>query len=134
MHWLPPARQGRRYSTWFFIARAPHGEVTIDDGEITDHRWTTPTEALRARDAGKIELVPPTWVTLHRLSRATSVVEALEEGTLGIKIGDPDVCMVLGAISQCHAGGAAIFHDNPVHVGIADNITAKGLETTGQGS
>jgi len=78
-HWLPPARQGRRYSTWFFIARAPDGEVIIDDGEITNHRWTTPATALRARDAGKIELVPPTWVTLHRLARATSVDEALAE-------------------------------------------------------
>ncbi len=78
-HWLPPGRQGRRYATWFFIARAPEGDVTIDNGEITSHRWTTPSEALRARDAGKIELVPPTWVTLHRLSRATSVDDALEE-------------------------------------------------------
>ncbi len=78
-HWLPPARQGRRYSTWFFIAESPEGDVIIDDGEITNHRWITPSEALQARDAGRIELVPPTWVTLHRLSRVRSVAQALTE-------------------------------------------------------
>jgi 8-oxo-dGTP pyrophosphatase MutT (NUDIX family) len=78
-HWLPPGREGRRYSTWFFIADAPPGEVVIDDGEITSHRWITPVEALRLRDAGRIELVPPTWVTLHRLARSITVAEALDE-------------------------------------------------------
>ena len=78
-HWLPPMRKGRRYSTWFFIAAAPVGEVTTDDGEITNHRWVTPTDALTARDEGRIELVPPTWVTLHRLTAAGSVAEALRE-------------------------------------------------------
>lgn len=78
-HWEPPRRAGRRYSTWFFIAEAPSGAVTVDGGEIADHRWTTPSEALRRRDSGRLELVPPTWVTLHRLSRATSVADALLE-------------------------------------------------------
>lgn len=78
-HWLPPPHGGRRYSTWFFIAEAPHGEVVIDDGEITNHRWVRPQAALDARDHGRIELVPPTWVTLHRLSLVGSVDEALAE-------------------------------------------------------
>lgn len=80
-HWEPPRRAGRRYSTWFFIARAPTGPVNVDGGEIADHRWTTPSEALRGRDRGRLELVPPTWVTLLRLSRATSVADALVEAT-----------------------------------------------------
>jgi len=78
-HWEPPARAGRRYSTWFFIAEAPEGTVRIDGGEIANHRWVTPSEALRGRDRGRLELVPPTWVTLHRLSRAASVSDALVE-------------------------------------------------------
>jgi len=78
-HWEPPRRTGRRYSTWFFIAEAPAGAVTVDGGEIADHRWTTPSDALRGRDSGRLKLVPPTWVTLHRLSRAASVADALVE-------------------------------------------------------
>lgn len=80
-HWLPPIKKGKRFSTWFFIAEAPPGSVTIDQGEITNHRWITPLEALRKRDMGRLELVPPTWVTLHRLSRAATVEAALAEAS-----------------------------------------------------
>lgn len=71
--WLPPAQTPRRFATWFFVAPAPEGAVTIDEGEIRDHRWLRPTEALELRDRGEIELVPPTWVTLHWLSEHESV-------------------------------------------------------------
>jgi len=65
-HWTPPMVAIKRYATWFFVAEAPTGAVTIDDGEIHG-------------DAGEVELAPPTWVTLDRLSRSATVAEALEE-------------------------------------------------------
>jgi hypothetical protein len=53
--------------------------VTIDDGEIHESIWARPADTLARRDAGEVELAPPTWVTLDRLCRSTTVEEALEE-------------------------------------------------------
>ena len=79
-HWTPPAGWApKRFSTWFFLAPAPTGAVTIDGGEIHDHRWLAPQEALDRRDRGEVELAPPTWVTLWRLARAGTVEAALDE-------------------------------------------------------
>lgn len=74
-HWTPPHGAGtpRRFATWFFAARAPSGIVVVDHGEIRDHLWIRPADALRRRDAGEILIIPPTWVTLHTLASAESV-------------------------------------------------------------
>lgn len=77
-HWTPPAEAPKRFSTQFFVARAPEGRVTIDHGEIRDHMWVSPTSALARRDALEIELAPPTWVTLHTLSQHATVAAALD--------------------------------------------------------
>jgi 8-oxo-dGTP pyrophosphatase MutT (NUDIX family) len=66
-HWLPPGLAPKRYATWFFVAPAPEGTVTIDGGEIHDSDWMQPVDALTRRDALEIELAPPTWITLHYL-------------------------------------------------------------------
>ena len=77
-HWTPPPEAPKRFSTQFFVAPAPSGAVTIDDGEIRDHMWVSPAEALRRRDALEIELAPPTWVTLYTLSAHETVAAAIE--------------------------------------------------------
>jgi len=84
-HWVPPgvnamARKGpiRRFSTWFFATRAPEGAVVIDDGEITEHAWTTPHAAIERHAAGEIEIVPPTWITLTELGRHETAAEAID--------------------------------------------------------
>ncbi len=76
-HWTPPPQTPKRFSTWFFVAPAPEGAVTIDDGEIHEHQWMSPRDALAQRDRGEIELAPPTWVTLHTLAGAATVSDAL---------------------------------------------------------
>jgi 8-oxo-dGTP pyrophosphatase MutT (NUDIX family) len=79
-HWMPPIVIPRRFSTWFYATAAPagvDGDVTIDGGEIVDHLWVTPTEALEKHAAGEVELVPPTWVTLRHLSIFTNTHDAL---------------------------------------------------------
>jgi 8-oxo-dGTP pyrophosphatase MutT (NUDIX family) len=78
-HWTPPPVEIRRFSTWFFAARAPESEVVIDDGEITASQWIRPVDALAKQRAGEIELVPPTFVTLHYLSQHANVDDALSE-------------------------------------------------------
>lgn len=78
-HWTPPAVDIRRFSTWFFAARAPESDVRIDDGEITESQWIRPGDALDKQRRGEIELVPPTFVTLHYLSQHATVDAALRE-------------------------------------------------------
>lgn len=80
-HWMPPREVPRRFATWFFVGRAPvgsDGEVTIDGGEIVDHLWVRPVDALAEHAAGKVELVPPTWLTLHNLSQFATAEDALQ--------------------------------------------------------
>jgi 8-oxo-dGTP pyrophosphatase MutT (NUDIX family) len=77
-HWMPPEQAPRRFATWFFLAPATDvGEIVIDGGEIHEHSWMRPDDAAARRDAGEIELAPPTWVTLRRLAEAATVADAL---------------------------------------------------------
>lgn len=76
-HWTPPAITPRQFLTWFFIGEAPAGEVAIDRGEIHDHAWMQPADALQRRNAGEIQLAPPTWVTLYELTAWAHTGEAL---------------------------------------------------------
>ena len=65
-HWTPPAAAPPALRDLVLLARAPEGAVTVDDGEIHDHQWIRPADALRRRDAGEIHIIPPTWMTLRR--------------------------------------------------------------------
>jgi 8-oxo-dGTP pyrophosphatase MutT (NUDIX family) len=78
-HWVPPPIAPKRFATWFFVAPAPSGAVTIDGGEIHDSAWMRPGDALQRRDALEIELAPPTWVTLHHLGRFSDLAALLAD-------------------------------------------------------
>ena len=78
-HWTPPPISPKRFGTHFFATTAPTDDpvITIDGGEIHDHAWMRPLDALARRDAHEIELSPPTWITLEELARHPSVSGAL---------------------------------------------------------
>jgi 8-oxo-dGTP pyrophosphatase MutT (NUDIX family) len=80
-HWTPPAiRSHHRFATYFFAGRAEaDAAVTIDGGEIHDHLWISPHEAMRRRNALEIELAPPTWITLEHLAAYPDVDTALRD-------------------------------------------------------
>jgi 8-oxo-dGTP pyrophosphatase MutT (NUDIX family) len=95
-HWTPPAQTPKRFATWFFLAPAPPDAVRIDGGEIHEHRWLPPGAALAQRDAGEIELAPPTFVTLHTLAHAGSVADAVAAAAGR----DPDVFVTRIAVTE----------------------------------
>ena len=103
-HWTPPPISPKRFLTWFFLARAPSHEVSIDGGEIHEHDWMRPAQALERRDAGEIELAPPTFVTLHELTRSGSVDHALEAA----RTREPEHFST--AISRVDGGAVALWH------------------------
>ncbi len=76
-HWTTPLIRPKRFSTWFFVAQAGGDAVQVDGMEISDHVWMRPHEALEARQAGEIELPPPTFVSLMKLSAFSTVKGAL---------------------------------------------------------
>lgn len=80
-HWLPPDDSRRRFSTWFFVAEADEGHVddrvTLDMGEINEHRWLAPANALAMQARGEALIAPPTFVTLEQLARYGDVASAL---------------------------------------------------------
>lgn len=79
-HWTPPALAPRRFATWFFVGpAAPDHVVTIDGGEIHDSAWMRPADALERRDAGEVELAPPTWMTLHYMSAFADVAALMTD-------------------------------------------------------
>ena len=87
-HWTPPPAPRKRFATWFFAAEAHDTpDVVVDHGEITDHQWVRPQDALARHAAGEIDIVPPTWVTLHHLSQAApagALLERLANGAVKV--------------------------------------------------
>jgi 8-oxo-dGTP pyrophosphatase MutT (NUDIX family) len=114
-HWTPPALTPRRFSTWFFVAAAPGGSVTVDGGEIHDHAWVRPGEALRRRDREEIQLAPPTWVSLHQLTRYADVPTAIADAQARA----PEVFAT--RLAPVDGGTVALYHgDSGYEDGVAD--------------
>jgi 8-oxo-dGTP pyrophosphatase MutT (NUDIX family) len=78
-HWTTPMGRPERYATWFFAAVAGSEAVQIDGSEIHDHRWMQPEHALAAQRTQEIELPPPTFVTLMKLSAYRFAADALTD-------------------------------------------------------
>lgn len=76
-HWIPPVQEKRRFSTRFFLAKAPSSDVKIDEGEIHDFSWVSPKSVIRNAPDSNLLIMPPTYVSLHDISRFSSVDETL---------------------------------------------------------
>lgn len=78
-HWTPPIEAPKRFATYFFVGPAPAeiAHLAADGSEIHELGWRRPEEAVRARDAGQIELVPPTYITLEHLRPFADTAGAL---------------------------------------------------------
>lgn len=80
-HWTTPEGAKRRYATWFFLTvLEPGQEVTVDGGEISDHRWVRPEVAFAelADREHPFRLMPPTYVSLVDIADCLSCRQAHE--------------------------------------------------------
>lgn len=69
-HWTTPSESPRRFATWFFLAHAKEAvDITVDGGEIVDYAWYSPQAAFEAQRAGRITIMPPTFVCLTLLAQ-----------------------------------------------------------------
>ena len=103
-HWTPPPVAPKRFLTWFFAARASAGDVAIDHGEIHDHAWMSPADALRRQGEGEIELAPPTYVSLFELS----TFGGLDEAVASIRARQPERFQTRIGVGD--AGPVALWH------------------------
>jgi 8-oxo-dGTP pyrophosphatase MutT (NUDIX family) len=76
--WIPPKAEIRRFSTWFFVAEAPEGEVKIDEGEIHDYQWVCPKQVIADTPNPDMSIMPPTYISLYELSQFDQVERAIE--------------------------------------------------------
>ena len=77
--WHPPRESPKPLRTWFYLAAAPDGPVTLEPHEAVAHRWVAPEGALAMHSAGQLTLLPPTWVNLFGLIDATSSEDVLKQ-------------------------------------------------------
>jgi len=119
--WLTPEGVPKRFDAWFFVARAGDDTVRVDGGEIHEHRWMQPADALAAQRAGEIDLPPPTWVTLYRLTPYRLVAEALTAARqTEPEFYVPRLHVVAGGACTLYAGdvaydGGAVDQPGPRH-------------------
>jgi len=106
--WLTPTGLPKRFEAWYFAAPAAAEPVRVDGGEILDHRWVRPEDALTQHRAGRLDLPPPTWVTLNRFIGYRSVPAALEAaGRVPLEHFEPRVCLVPAGACSLYAGDSA---------------------------
>ena len=75
--WTTPESSPIRFATWFFAAASNTDVVRIDGGEIHDHRWRRPEDALRAHRVSEIKFANPTFALTTRLCGHATVRDAL---------------------------------------------------------
>ena len=75
--WTTPVSSPIRFATWFFAAASSSAMVRVDGGEIHDHRWQRPADALEAHRAGEIKFANPTFALTTRLCGHATVRDAL---------------------------------------------------------
>lgn len=74
--WITPVPLSRRYDARFFLAEAPPGvDVVTQAGELIEHVWVRPTDALARYGAGGLPMLFPTATTLRWLEGGSSAAE-----------------------------------------------------------
>lgn len=73
-HWITPNEMARRYTTRFFAAELPHGQIAKHDaGELTDSAWITAADALQGGQKGTMKLHYPTVKTLESIAHCETL-------------------------------------------------------------
>lgn len=78
-YWVTPRFESRRFSTRFFFAPMPAGQIAIhDDMELTDSCWMTPAELLKAAKSGDMQLMYPTRAALQEIADYDAVDDIVD--------------------------------------------------------
>ncbi|MDE2514632.1 MAG: NUDIX hydrolase [Rhodospirillales bacterium] len=76
-HWITPRPMPRRFDTYFYLARAPAGQLAAaDGGESVAATWMSPREAVALAEAGQ-PMVFATEMNLRLLAALGATVDAV---------------------------------------------------------
>lgn len=93
--WITPEVSPTRWTTRFFLAPVPPGQVAEHDGkEVTDSRWIRPEDALSLRLAGEIKMPQPTRRNLDLMTKCNSVEALLLWADAELQAGINSICPV----------------------------------------
>ncbi len=79
-HWTAPINFPRRFATWFFIAPLDSNTgIEIDNQEIQDFQWITPSAAIDLHYQGELSIMPPTFKSLFEIQTANNTMDLIEQ-------------------------------------------------------
>jgi hypothetical protein len=108
-NWTTPEGPGRRFATWFFVAQAQLSatDIVIDQGEIHEFQWLRPQQALDLHQRGKLDLMPPTFLSLRLIGHYQTAVDAVNALNLRTAYEvTPRLCRVQGEMICLYPGDA----------------------------
>lgn len=109
-HWTTPEGAKKRFATWFFLAILNDDQtVTVDGGEIANHRWVSPQLALQecSDESCELRLMPPTYVSLVDIVDYENCDQARDGiGARDAIIYAPHMVSVEGGMCFMYAGDA----------------------------
>ena len=111
VHWTTPEVSPIRFATWFFVAQAPADRITVDGGEIHEHQWLSPGDALARQEAGDIKLAAPTFALTTRMADFDDV-----DAALAAVAAWPEE-RLLGDLLDVEGGQVALYHQDVAHGG-----------------
>jgi len=77
-HWITPEILPIRFDVRFFVAEAPAGQRPLHHvGELLEHEWIGPKEALARYEKNEFPMVLPTLVTVEDLAKYGSLEDVL---------------------------------------------------------
>ena len=117
--WTTPVEAPKRFVTWFFLGRADDAaEVHVDGREIVASRWVRPGDAIAEHRAGRLDIPPPTFVTLLRLASARSLAGHYGEClACSPDIYEPRIVIVEKGFYSLYAGDAGFEDCDPSKTG-----------------
>jgi 8-oxo-dGTP pyrophosphatase MutT (NUDIX family) len=108
-NWTTPEGPGRRFATWFFVAQAQVSatDIVIDQSEIHEFQWLRPQQALDLHQRGKLDLMPPTFLSLRLIGHYQTAVDAVNALNLRTAYEViPRLCRVQGEMVCLYPGDA----------------------------
>ena len=123
-HWITPVGLPKRFDTQFFLVAAPVGQAGAHDGtESIEGFWIRPQQGLREAREGTRSLVPATRLNLEKLSRSSSVAEAVAAARAST------IVTVVPQVKRNPDGSRSIRIPHEAGYGISEIFVAAGERT-----